>query len=600
MARFKSTLLLALFATLSGPANADPVTRERLTAAGTDPSNWLLHGRDYSNRRFSPLDEINAGSVKSLVPKWIYQTGVSATFQTTPLVVDGVMYLSAPFSHVSAVDAATGRELWRYEHMRRTEKVCCSPANRGVAISEGLVFVATVDARLVALDAGTGKVAWDIELAETSESVSTEDKRARGEGNTLSDRTITGSTGVGAASAPLVYDGMVFAGITGVAYGLHLDAARPGMPLGAVIGVAGRYGRPGFLAAYDAKTGNKVWQFDTTQKGWEGEYRETTPDGVKLPRDIAAEKAAASKFTDAWKYGGGSIWHSPAVDTERGLIFFGVGNPSPQSIDDTRPGDNLYSSSLVALEAKTGKLVWYYQQIPHDLWGYDVASPPALFDVTIDGATVPAVGQASKLGWYYVHDRRDGKLLFKSEAFVPQSNIFARPSPEGVVIAPGAGGGSNWSPAAVDEKAGLAYVAAMHLPMRYVIREIPADGDKPAIKTSAFETIDDGEHWGTLTAIDLKASGKIAWQQKTDDPLIGGVLATAGGLVFTGEGKGDLTAFDAKSGDRMWSFNCGAGVNAPPVSYAVGGKQFIAVAAGGNKLFGFRQGGAVIAFGLPD
>ncbi len=582
-------------------AHAEPVTPDRLKAAGADTANWLTHGRDYSNQRFSPLDQINAGTIKKLVPKWIYQTGVSATFQTTPLVADGIMYLSAPFSHVIALDAKSGREIWRYEHKKKTEKLCCGPSNRGVALGDGLVYVATVDARVVALDAKTGKTVWDIAMAgDAPDPVATEDKRARGEGNALSDRGVTGSTGVGAAAAPLVYDGMVIAGITGVGYGLHLDAARPGMPLGAVIGVAGRYGRPGFLAAYDAKTGKKVWQFDTTQQGWEGEYRETTPDGVPLHRDIAGEKAAAPKFGDAWKFGGGSIWHSPAVDAERGLIFFGIGNPSPQSIDDTRPGDNLYSVSLVAVEAKTGKLVWHYQQVPHDLWGYDVASPPVLFDVTIDGQKIPAVGQASKLGWYYVHDRRDGRLLFKSEAFVPQSNLFARPTFEGVEVSPGATGGANWSPTSVDEKGGFVYVAAMHLPMRYVLREIPADGDKPAIKTSAFETIDGVPKWGTLTALDLKAKGKILWQQKTDDPLIGGVLATAGGLVFTGEGKGDLSAFDAKTGEKLWSFNCGAGVNAPPVTYWVDGKQYVAVAAGGNALFGFRQGGAVVVFGLPD
>ncbi|MDO9383731.1 MAG: PQQ-binding-like beta-propeller repeat protein [Hyphomicrobiaceae bacterium] len=596
----KAGTAVALVLSLSGlAAYAEPITADRLKAAATDTANWLTHGRDYSNQRFSPLDQVNTGTIKTLVPKWIYQTGVAATFQTTPLVADGIMYLSAPFSHVIALDAKSGRELWRYEHKKKQEKLCCGPSNRGVALGEGLVYVATVDARLVALDAKSGKVAWDLALAgDTAQAVATEDKRARGEH--LGDRDITGSTGVGASAAPLVYDGMVIAGITGVGYGLHLDGARPGVPLGAVIGVAGRYGRPGFMAAYDAKTGKQVWQFDTTQQGWEGEFRQTTPDGVPLPRDIAAEKAAAPKFADAWKFGGGSIWHSPAVDTERGLIYFGIGNPSPQSIDDTRPGDNLYASSLVAVEAKTGKLVWHYQQIPHDLWGYDVASPPVLFDVTVDGKSIPAVGQAGKLGWYYVHDRRDGTLLFKSDAFVPQSNLFAKPSPEGVTIAPGAGGGTNWSPTSVDEAGGLAFVAALHLPMRYVIREIPADGDKPAIKTSAFETIEGGEKWGTLTAIDLKAKGKILWQQKTDDPLIGGVLATAGGLVFTGEGKGDLSAFDAKSGEKLWSFNCGAGVNAPPISFAVEGKQYVAVAAGGNQLFGYRQGGAVVVFGLPD
>ena len=592
------TLALAL-AGSTGLAQAEPITADRLNAAHVDQANWLTHGRDYSNQRFSPLGQINTGTVKKLVPKWIYQTGIAATFQTTPLVADGIMYLSAPFSHVIAIDATSGRELWRYEHKKKTEKLCCGPSNRGVALGDGLVYVATVDARVVALDAKTGKVAWDIAMTgDTPNAVETEDKRARGE--VLGQRDITGSTGVGASAAPLVYDGMVIAGITGVGYGLHLDGARPGMPLGAVIGVAGRYGRPGFMAAYDAKTGAKVWQFDTTQQGWEGEYRETTPDGVPLHRDIAAEKAAAAKFPDAWKFGGGSIWHSPAVDAERGLLYFGIGNPSPQSIDDTRPGDNLYSSSLVAVEAKTGKLVWHYQQIPHDLWGYDVASPPVLFDVTIEGETIPAVGQASKLGWYYVHDRRDGRLLFKSEAFVPQSNLFAKPTLAGVTVAPGACGGSNWSPTSVDEKGGLAFVAAMHLPMRYVLREIPADGDKPAIKTSAFETIDGGEKWGTLSAIDLKAKGKILWQQKTTGPLVGGVLATAGGLVFSGEGESDLTAFDAKTGERLWSFNCGAGVNAPPISFAVDGKQYVAVAAGGNSLWGYRQGGAVVVFGLGE
>lgn len=596
--KIATTAALALTLASWMPAVAEPVTGARLLAAGSDSANWLTHGRDYANQRFSPLDGVNRDTVKKLVPKWIYQTGISATFQTTPLVADGIMYLSAPFSHVIALDAKTGRELWRYEHKQRPGRLCCGPSNRGVSLGEGLVYVASVDARLVALDAKTGKVAWDIALAEPIETVATEDKRARGE--VLGDRGVTGSTGVGASSAPLVYEGMVIAGITGVGYGLHLDGPRPGTPLGAVIGVAGRYGRPGFMAAYDAKTGAKVWQFDTTREGWEGEYRQTTPDGVPLPRDIAAEKAAASAHADAWKFGGGSIWHAPAVDPKLGLIYFGIGNPSPQSIDDTRPGDNLYTSSLVAVNAKTGKIAWHYQQIPHDLWGYDVASPPVLFDVTVDGQTVPAVGQAGKLGWYYVHDRRDGRLLFKSEAFVPQSNLFAKPTPEGVTIAPGAGGGANWSPTAVDEKAGIAYVGALHLPMHYVIREIPADGDKPAIKTSAFETVEGGEKWGTLTAIDLKAKGKILWQQKTDDPLLGGVLATAGGLVFTGEGKGDLSAFDATSGAKLWSFNCGAGVNAPPMSYAVDGQQFVAVAAGGNALFGFRQGGAVVAFGLAD
>lgn len=593
------TTVIAVFAIFSlyGAASAADIDDARLQAAASDKSNWLLHGRDYSNQRFSPLDQINASNVKRLVPKWIYQTGTAATFQTTPLVADGVMYLSAPFSHVMAVDAATGTELWRYEHKSTAKKLCCGPANRGVALGYGKVYVATVDARLVALDQKTGKVVWDIAIV-APDGGPTEDA-ANLSHDALKDQNVTGSTGVGAVAAPLVANGLVITGITGVGYGLHLDSNRPGAPLSAVVGFAGRYGRPGFLAAYDAATGKQVWHFDTTQEGWEGEYRSTTPDGVPLNRNIEAEKAAAKDNKDAWRFGGGSIWHTPALDVERGLIFLGVGNPSPQAAGDGRPGDNLYTSSLVALELKTGKLVWYYQQIPHDIWGYDVASPPVLFDAKVDGKTVAAIGHASKLGWYYVHDRATGKLLYKSEAFVPQQNLFSQPTPEGVKVSPGVGGGSNWSPVSLDQANARVFVAAMHLPTTYRSAEIPAADGKPAIKYFVLDT-DTPEKWGTLTAIDLAAGGKILWQQKTKDPLIGGVLATAGGLVFNGEGSGDVAAYDAKSGDKLWRFACGAGVNAPPISYAIDGKQYVAVAAGGSQIWGFRQGGAVIVFGLPD
>ncbi|MGL4396481.1 MAG: pyrroloquinoline quinone-dependent dehydrogenase [Hyphomicrobium sp.] len=582
---------------LSSPAMAADITDEAMKNAGADSANWLLHGRDYANQRFSPLADVNTTTVKKLVPKWIYQTGIAGTFQTTPIVVDGMMYVSTPFSNVIAVDARTGREKWRYEHKRTSDKLCCGPANRGVSLGYGKIYIATVDAHLIALDQATGKKLWDITLVEPA--AKTEDKASLSAADPRAKDAVSGSTGVGTVAAPLVYQGKVIIGITGVGYGLHFEDAVKKGQLTAVVGIAGRYGQPGFMAAFDAETGAEKWRFETTKKGWEGAFLEKTAYGVPLNRNIEKEKSDAPQFTDAWSFGGGSVWHSPAVDTERGLIYFGTGNPSPQSMGDGRPGDNLYTVSLVALEAATGKLVWHYQQVPHDRWGYDVASPPTLFDAEIDGKKIPAVGQASKIGWYFVHDRTDGKLLYTSDAFVPQENIFAPPSKEGVRVAPGAGGGANWSPTSYDAEKGVVYIAALHMPFTYRIETTPGSGDNPPVTYSAFEPSKE-PHWGLLTALDLKAKGKILWQQKTDEILIGGVLATKGGLVFSGEGNGDFSAFDSATGKRLWSFNCGAGVNAPPISYAIDGKQYIAVAAGGSSIWGFRTGDAVMVFGLSD
>ena len=275
----------------------------------------------------------------------------------------------------------------------------------------------------------------------------------------------------------------------------------------------------------------------------------------------------------------------------------GVGNPSPQMDDATRPGDNIYTVSLAALDVETGRLRWYHQQVPHDVWGYDVASPPVLLDLEIDGRPVKAVAQAGKTGWLYVHERARGRLVYKSEPFVPQENLFVPPTPEGVRVAPGAAGGASWSPAAYSPRTGLIYVAAMHMPMRYTVRERPAQGDRPAQRYTVTEpTVE--PRWGTLTAIDAR-TGKIRWQHRTAEPLVGGVLATAGGLVFMGEGNGYFDAFDAETGALRWRFQCGAGVNAPPITYEVDGTQYVAVAAGGNPLFGFRVGDAILSFALP-
>ena len=560
-----------------------------LPAAAQTADGWPLHGHDLGGQRYSPLVEIDTASVGRLVPKWTYHSGVTATFQATPIVVDTVMFVSLPLSGVAALDARTGRELWRYTHEARTTRLCCGPANRGVAVAGGRVYVGTVDGRLVALDAATGARVWDVTVAAYRGT--TEATSQLREDDPLSHVGAVGSTGVGISAAPLVYDGKVFVGIAGVGYGLHPDQGL------AVVGVSGHYGRPGMMAAFDAHTGRALWRFNVTRPHWEGAFSATTPDGVSLQRDLAAERRTASAFRDGWKYGGGSIYTTPVVDAARHLLIFGTGNPSPQMADASRPGDNLYTSSLVALDLRSGKLVWHYQQVPHDRWGYDVASAPVLLEVTWHGRRVEAVAQASKIGWVFVHDRRTGALLFKSDAFVPQRNLFTPPQPgEGVVIAPGIAGGANWSPSAYDPTAQLFYVGALHLPTRYIAHEVRrADGTV----LQYASTQNTAEAWGTLTALDLGRAGQLRWQIRTDEPLLGGVLATAGGLVFSGAGKGRFAAFAARTGAELWSYQCAAGVNAPPITYAVGARQYVAVAVGGNALFGFTQGDMVVVFGLP-
>lgn len=555
---------------------------------------WPSFGRDYSNQRLSPLTQINQTNVKDLKLAWQYKSGVTASFQATPVVTNGVMYVALPYNHVAALDAKTGKVLWRYKHERRANwKMCCGPANRGVAVSDGKVFIGTVDARLIALDAKNGAKLWDIDVAD--DTALTENTSSL---NKLdSSKQAYGGTGIGIAMAPVVYHGKVIVGVTGVGYGLHIEQPTKDAPLGAVVGVDGRYGRPGFLAAYDMNNGKRLWQFDTIPtQGWEGIFAETTSDGIPLNRDTAAEKANALNNKDAWRYGGGSAWSTPAIDTKTNTLYFGTGNPSPQMNDISRPGDNLYTVSLVALDTETGKIKWHYQQVPHDVWGYDLASPPVLFDYKKDGKTIPAVGQASKIGWYYVHDRMTGALLMKSEAFVPQKNLFAKATKEGTVLYPGILGGANWSPSAVDEMTQTSFVAGIHAPIKYTLVDEPAKDDAPAIRYASSEPTKD-PRWGVLSAINL-TTGKMQWQIKTEQPLIGGLLATRSGLLFVGEGNGSFNAYNSATGDLLWQAKADAGVNAPPISYEIDGVQYIAVAAGGNSIFGYTAGDNILVYAL--
>ena len=588
----RGLVLLSCFAMMSctGLANK-PVTAERID------KDWPSFGRDFTNQRLSPLTQINQSNVKDLKLAWQFKSGVAASFQATPIVTQGVMYVALPFNHVVALDAKTGLELWRYKHERRANwKMCCGPANRGVAVSEGKVFIGTVDARLIALDAKTGKKLWDIDVAD--DTALTENTSSLSKSDAKSTKEAYGGTGVGVAMAPVVFNGKVMVGITGVGYGLHIAQPTQSAPLGAVVGVNGRYGRPGFLAAYDVNSGKRVWQFDTIPtQGWEGDFVETTSDGISLNRDIAAEKANVKNNTEAWRYGGGSAWSTPAIDIKTHTLFFGTGNPSPQMNDISRPGDNLYTVSLVALDTETGKLKWHYQQVPHDVWGYDLASPPVLFDYQAGGQPIAAVGQASKTGWYYVNDRATGKLLMKSDAFVPQKNLFAKATKEGTVLYPGILGGSNWSPSALDESSQTSYVAGIHAPVKYTLVEEPATNDAEAIRYASSEPTTDAR-WGVISAINL-ATGKMRWQVKTEQPLMGGLLVTRGGLLFMGEGSGNFNAYNSQTGALLWQTKVDAGVNAPPISYEIDGVQYVAVAAGGNAIFGYTAGDNIVVYALP-
>jgi PQQ-dependent dehydrogenase (methanol/ethanol family) len=527
------------------------VTDDMLKNARADTKNWMIYGRDYTNQRYSPLAQITSANVGSLRMMWMYQTGISrlGSFETSPTVVDGVMYLTTPYNTAMAVDARTGQQIWRYEHKPSITApiFCCGPNNRGVAISGNTVYMGTLDARLVALDSKTGAVKWDVEAADPE-------------------------AGYSLTLTPLIVDNSVIIGSSGAEYGIR-----------------------GFVKAYNKDDGKLLWTFYTLpDKGWEGNFAEKTGEGEDLKRNITAEKAAMAQYSDAWKRGGGSVWMTPAYDPTSHNIFFAVGNPSPDLDGSVRPGDNLYTESIVAIDARTGEYKWHYQQVPHDVWDFDATSPPVIVKLK-NGKT--AVAEAAKTAFVYVLDAETGKLIRKSEEFNKHENYFVQPTPEGVRMLPGANGGSEWSPTAVNPTLGYMYVLGLEQPMNYITHSAPYEKGKLWLG-SAFKAVPGEKQWGTFTAIDLN-TGKRAWQVKTDQPMIGGALATGGNLVFTGEGNGHFNAYDARTGKTLWSFTAGAGCNAPPVTYSLDGKQYIAVACGGNFQLGYPLGAAVMVFALP-
>ena len=530
-------------ATETGPrAKPGGVTRERLRNAAADAANWLSHGRDFSEQRFSPLDQINEQNVSDLGLAWTFDLGTTRGVQSTPIVVDGTMYVSGPFSLVYALDAKSGREVWRFDPKIKGQvarSACCSVASRGVAIYEGKVFVGALDGRLIALDAATGEPLWETQTTDIAQPY-----------------TITG--------APRVFAGSVVIGNGGADLGVR-----------------------GYVSAYDPDSGALVWR------------TYTVPGNPKDPFESKAMKVAAKTWTgEWWKYGGGgTVWDAMAYDPELELIYVGSGNGSPHARWARSPdgGDNLYLASILALNAATGELVWHFQTTPADSWDYTATQHIILADLEIEGRARKVLMQAPKNGFFFVLDRTTGEFISGDnyvsmnwatgldETGRPIESEYADYRETLRMITPSSLGGHNWHPMSFHPGTGLVYIPALELSI-------------PMLFDEEWEF--DPGHFNFATDIDeydFQQQGVdpkgflLAWNPRTQEEAWrvdhsnlwnGGVLSTGGGLVFQGNSEGKLVAFRATDGQRLWESPTGTGVMAGPVSFAIEGEQHVAVAAG--------------------
>jgi alcohol dehydrogenase (cytochrome c) len=528
------------------------VTQDLLNRAASDGNNFLHTNGNYHQTRFYPNRQINTSNVHKLRPAWMFQTEVKDSFETSPIIINGIMYFTTAFNHVYAVDARTGEQLWHFKHkMGPVTVYCCGPNNRGVAVAGDRVFMATLDAKLLALDAKTGQLVWETQIADPE-------------------------LGYSETMAPSVVGDKILIGTNG-----------------------GEYGIRGFVKAYNAKDGKLIWTFNTVPETSVGVWATHDATGRDMKRDINKEKADLARIGDPYKTLGGGVWQNPAVDLETNRIYFLVGNPSPDLDGSLRPGDNLYTDSLVSVDLNTGAYICHFQYIAHDVWDLDAVSPAVITTVKgRDGNPIKGVLHAGKTGHIYVHNANDCSLIRFSEAMVPQENMWVLPTKEGARMLPGANGGVEWSPIAIDPSKSLAYAINLHQPMTYHVESTPYPKGKLWLG-GAFKVIPAEEQWGNVTAVDYD-TGKIKWQVKTQQPMIGGILVTSGGLAFAGEGNGLFKAYDSETGAVLWKFQAGAGVNAPPSSYTVDGKQYIVVAAGGNTQLDYKRGNTLIAFSLVD
>jgi alcohol dehydrogenase (cytochrome c) len=519
--------LLLLAASSFVPPNAhSQVTPQRLLDSAKEPQNWLMYSGDYSGHRFSTLDQINTSNARALVPKWAYQTMAGGKFETTPLVVDGILYATGQDDRAFALDAKSGRPIWQYQRALPADvRPCCGRVNRGLAILGDKVFLGTLDSHVIALDSKTGNVVWDVTAVDYR----------KGYSFTL---------------APLAIKNLVIVGISG-----------------------GEYGISGFIDAYDANTGQRQWRFNTVPSP--GEPGHETWEG------------------DSWKTGGAPAWITGSYDPATNTTFWTTGNPSPSNRGIGRAGDNLYSDCLLALDPDTGKLKWHFQFTQHDDHDYDATQVP----VMIDDGDRKLIAQANRNGFFYLLDRANGKLLSatnfakvswsssKDAAGRPVPDKLASPAPEGNRVCPGAAGATNWMSPTYDPQTKLFYVTAREQCDIFSTAPQPYEEGHAYYGSAYFPNDDTAPFWGALRAIDPD-TGKIKWEWKHPSPTWSGVLSTAGGLVFTGDAEGNFMALDAATGKSLWHFQCGASVYSSPMSFAIGGQQYVAVAAG-SALFTF-------------